>query len=245
MTRPRQEPVSCQICQQPKRPSDGLPGELVRNSVADTIRRSHPDWSPHGFICLQDLNRFRAEHVQEMLETEKGELSSMESEVLRSLAEHETLSRNVNVEFDRELSFGERIADRVAEFGGSWRFIISFGVVLGVWIAVNSIALLREPFDPFPYILLNLVLSCLAALQAPVIMMSQNRQEARDRMRAENDYKVNLKAELEVRAISDKLDQLIHHQWEHLLEIQQIQIEMIDDLVGQRRIGGRGTGETG
>ncbi len=239
MTRPRQEPVTCQICQQPKRPSDGLPGELVRNSVADTIRRSHPDWSPHGFICLPDLNRFRAEHVQEMLETEKGELSSMEAEVLRSLAEHETLSRNVNVEFDRELGFGERIADRVAEFGGSWRFIISFGVVLGVWIAVNSIAFLREPFDPYPYILLNLVLSCLAALQAPVIMMSQNRQEAKDRLRGEHDYRVNLKAELEVRHLNAKFDLLLTHQWQRLMEIQQIQMEIMEEVAqkGGRRPG--------
>src|SRR4030095_4903670 len=103
----------------------------------------------------------------QMLETEKGELSSLEGEVLRSLAEHETLSRNVNVEFERELSLGERIADRVAEFGGSWRFIISFGVVLGCWIIINSIALFRVTFDPYPYLLLNLVLSCLAALPAP------------------------------------------------------------------------------
>jgi uncharacterized membrane protein len=232
----RQDPVTCQICKQPKKPTEALPGELVRNSVADTIRRTHPDWSAHGFICLPDLHRYRAEHVQQMLETEKGELSSLEGEVLRSLAEHETLSRNVNVEFDRELSFGERIADRVAEFGGSWRFIISFGVVLVCWITINSIALFRATWDPYPYILLNLLLSCLAALQAPVIMMSQNRQESKDRLRGEHDYRINLKAELEVRHLNAKFDLLLTHQWQRLMEIQQIQMEIMEEVVTK---GGR------
>jgi len=238
---PRAQPASvpCQICKQLKRPNDVLPAELVRNSVAETIRRAHPDFAPSGFICLADLNHFRTVHVQDVLETEKGELSSLEEEVVRSLKEHETLSRNVNLEFERELTLGERLADRVAEFGGSWRFIITFGVVLAVWITVNSIALLREPFDPYPYILLNLVLSCLAALQAPVIMMSQNRQEAKDRLRGEHDYRVNLKAELEVRHLNAKLDLLLTHQWQRLLEIQQIQMELMEELVqrGSRRPG--------
>ncbi len=231
--------VSCQICKQLKKPNDVLPAELVRNSVAETIRRTHPDFTPQGFVCLTDLNHFRTEHVQDVLETEKGELSSLEEEVVRSLKEHEVLSRNVNVEFERELTFGERVADKVAEFGGSWRFIISFGVVLVVWIAVNSVALLREPFDPFPYILLNLVLSCLAALQAPVIMMSQNRQEAKDRLRGEHDYRVNLKAELEIRHLNAKFDLLLTHQWQRLLEIQQIQMEIMEEFVqrGGRRPG--------
>ncbi len=237
MPRHRQESVPCQICKQLRRPNDVLPAELVRNSVAETIRKAHPDWSSQGFICLADLNRFRTEHVQDVLETERGELSGLEEEVVRSLHEHETLSRNINVEFDRELTVGEQVADQVAEFGGSWRFIISFGVVLAVWIVVNSVALLREPFDPYPYILLNLVLSCLAALQAPVIMMSQNRQEARDRLRAEHDYRINLKAELEIRHINAKFDLLLTHQWQRLLEIQQIQMEIMEEVA--RRGPGR------
>jgi uncharacterized membrane protein len=229
--RSQTEPVVCQICKQPKKPNDVLPAELVRNSVADTIRKAHPGFTAQGFICLADLNHFRTEHVQDVLETEKGELSTLEEEVVQSLKEHETLSRNINVEFDRELTFGERVADRVAEFGGSWRFIISFGVVLVAWIGVNSLALLRSPFDPYPYILLNLVLSCLAALQAPVIMMSQNRQEAKDRLRGEHDYRVNLKAELEVRHLNAKFDLLLTHQWQRLLEIQQIQMEIMEEFV--------------
>jgi uncharacterized membrane protein len=237
MRRQRAEAVPCQICKQSKRPSEVLPADLVRDSVAETIRKSHPDWSPLGFICLADLNRFRTQHVADVLETERGELSSLEEGVVRSLHEHETLSRNLNVEFDRELALGERLADRIAEFGGSWRFILSFAAVVAVWIGVNSIALLRGPFDPYPYILLNLVLSCLAALQAPVIMMSQNRQEARDRLRAEHDYRVNLKAELEIRHINAKFDLLLSHQWQRLLEIQQIQMDIMEELAerGRRR----------
>jgi uncharacterized membrane protein len=139
------------------------------------------------------------------------------------------LSANVNVEFDRRLTLGERIADQVAEFGGSWAFILSFAVLLVGWIIFNSGQLLGHPFDPYPYILLNLVLSCVAALQAPVIMMSQNRQEARDRLRAEQEYRVNLKAEIEIRHIIAKLDQLVMHQWQRLLEIQRLQLEMMQD----------------
>ncbi len=145
MTRKQPETVLCQICNEQKKPSEVMPGELVRDSVVQTIRRKYPEWSSPGFICLADLNHFRAEYVQHVLEAEKDELSTLEAEVVRSLKEHELLSRNVNVEFDRELAFGERLADKVAEFGGSWRFIISFAVILGVWIASNAVVLLWRP----------------------------------------------------------------------------------------------------
>jgi uncharacterized membrane protein len=127
----------------------------------------------------------------------------------------------------------------VARFGGSWAFIISFGIFLLLWMAVNSFFLLRKPFDPYPFILLNLILSSIAALQAPIIMMSQNRQEAKDRLRAEHDYQVNLKAELEIRLLSERIDTLISHQWQRLLEIQQIQVELMQEL-NERSKGGSG-----
>ena len=231
MGRTQQATVLCQICKKHKNRSDVLPGDMVRGPVIETIRKKHPDWSSSGFICLDDLNHFRTEHVQEALVEEKGELSSLEEEVVKSLKEHELLSKNINVEFDRELTFGQRVADKVAEFGGSWRFIISFAVVIAVWIVINSVALILKPFDPYPYILLNLVLSCLAAIQAPVIMMSQNRREAKDRLRAEHDYRVNLKAELEIRHLNGKMDLLLTHQWQRLLEIQEIQTELMEELV--------------
>ena len=222
--------VICQICHQLTPRDEAFRGDLLLNSVRDTISRSHPEWSDDGWICATDLHHFRSEYMREVLEEERGKLTAVEQDVVKSLKEYEVLAANINEQFASELTVGERIADRVAEFGGSWRFIICFGAVLIGWITFNTIALLAKPFDPFPYILLNLVLSCLAAVQAPVIMMSQNRQEAKDRLRAEHDYRVNLKAELEVRLLHEKMDLLLTHQWEKLLEIQRIQLDMMEDV---------------
>lgn len=160
-----------------------------------------------------------------------GELSTLELDVMKSMKDQGLLAKNVNVEFDRKLTLGERLADKVAEFGGSWRFIITFFIVMVMWIIMNSVLLLRKPFDPYPFILLNLVLSCLAAIQAPIIMMSQNRQEAKDRLRSEQDYRVNLKAELEIRYLHEKIDHLLAQQWQRLVEIQQIQMDLMEELV--------------
>ena len=215
--------------------AEAMPAELVRPQVADVIRRDHPDWSPAGFVCDADLNHYRTAYVQSVLEEEKGELSFLEADVVRSLKEQELLSANVNTEYDRDVSLGSRLADRIAVFGGSWTFLICFAGILSVWICINSLVLLWRPFDPYPFILLNLILSCLAAVQAPVIMMSQNRQEAKDRIRAEHDYRVNLKAELEIRQLHAKMDMLLTHQWRRLLEIQQIQMELMEDLAVWRR----------
>ncbi len=228
---PHRRTTLCRICQKPRPATDVIDRELIHRTVMELIKKSYPDWSPQDVVCLSCLNRFRGEYVEDVLQAEKGELSALEGEVIKSLRDQEILSQNLNVEFDRQLTFGQRLADQVAEFGGSWSFILCFGAVLLVWIAVNSIAVLRQPFDPYPYILLNLVLSCLAAMQAPIIMMSQNRQEAKDRMRAEHDYQVNLKAELEIRHLTWKMDQLLNHQWQRLLEIQKIQTELMEELL--------------
>ncbi|MDI1356797.1 MAG: DUF1003 domain-containing protein [Methylobacter sp.] len=165
-----------------------------------------------------------------MLETENGELTSLEKEVLDSLSEHELLSKNIEMEFEQVWTFGERLADRIASFGGSWKFLIIFFVFLSAWIAVNTLAFLDKPADPYPFILLNLVLSCIAAIQAPIIMMSQNRQEAKDRIRSQHDYQVNLKAELEIRHLHEKIDHLLSHQWERLVQIQEIQLELLTEI---------------
>ena len=235
MEKDGEKTVSCQVCKQRKTMDEVLYGELVRPSVVETIRKRYPDWSDSGYICLDDLNQFRAEYVEDVLEEDKGELSVLESEVVRSMAEHELLSRDINTYFDEQLTFGQRMADRVAEFGGSWNFLLCFAAVLFLWIGVNCMAFLWRPFDPYPFILLNLVLSCLAAVQAPIIMMSQNRQEAKDRLRGEEDYRVNLKAELEIHHLNEKLDHLIVHQWERLVKIQQIQMELIKELVPKNK----------
>jgi uncharacterized membrane protein len=221
--------IVCNICGKTKARSMMMPAALVRNAVAEQIKISYPDWKPEGYVCLGDLNGFRMKYIQNLLESEKGELTNLDREVLESLQRHETLS-NVDAEFEEDLTLGQKMADGLASFGGSWTFLIIFGIILLIWIALNSILLLKKPFDPYPFILLNLVLSCLAAIQAPVIMMSQNRQEAKDRLRSQQDYQVNLKAELEIRHLHEKIDHLLSNQWERLVEIQQIQIDLLSEL---------------
>lgn len=231
--------TACPICGQARKPSQLLPAEVVRGGMVDLIRRDHPEWgSPGDSICLHDLNRYRSRYVEELIAEEGRELTSIEQDVVEKLREEELVAADTNLEFDQRLTFGDRLSDRVARFGGSWAFILSFGAFLFVWMLINSIALFRRPFDPFPFILLNLILSSIAALQAPVIMMSQNRQEAKDRLRAEHDYRVNLKAELEIRLLSERIDALVNHQWQRLLEIQRIQLELMEGLDTRGRYPG-------
>lgn len=212
-----------------------ISGELIRAPVAELIQKRRPDWTAEKMLCPDCLNLFRSEYVEDILEDERGELSRLDVEVLESLKEQETVTENLNLAFEKDLTWGQRIADRVAAFGGSWTFIIIFFIILVLWMGVNSLFLFSRPFDPYPYILLNLVLSCLAAIQAPIIMMSQNRQEARDRLRSEQDYQVNLKAELEIRSLHEKVDLLLKHQWKKLLEVQQIQLDLMKELAVGRR----------
>jgi uncharacterized membrane protein len=190
---------------------------------------------PAAVHCFPDLGAFRRDYVKHTLECEIGELTTLDHEVIESLREHEVLSENIEKQFERKLTFGEHLSDKIAEFGGSWKFILAFGGVLAVWIIINGILLATRAFDPYPFILLNLILSCLAALQAPIIMMSQNWAEARDRLRAENDYKVNLKAELEIRHLHEKIDHLLRRQYNRLFEIQQIQIELLEEISQRKR----------
>jgi hypothetical protein len=171
-----EETVACQVCKKQKKLSEVLSAELVREPIINRIIKEYPDWLTSGYICLSDLNRFRAEYVQAVIEKDKGELSALEEQVVKSLQEQELLSKNINIEYDKQLTLGERLADKIADFGGSWRFISIFVSVLFLWIALNSILIIQKPFDPYPFIFLNLILSCLAAIQAPIIMMSQNRQ---------------------------------------------------------------------
>jgi uncharacterized membrane protein len=230
MPRKQQETVMCQVCKELKKISEVLSAEMIREPIAERIKATHPDWSSQSFICIPDLNRFRAEYVQNVIKEDRGELSALEEQVVRSLAEQELLSKNINIEYDRQRTLGERWADELANFGGSWRFIGIFCGVLFLWVVTNSALIIWKPFDPYPFIFLNLVLSCLAAIQAPVILMSQNREEARDRLQAEHDYRVNLKAELEIRHLHEKMDHLLMNQWQRLMEIQQIQMELMEEL---------------
>lgn len=226
--------IFCQICSERKTPGEVVPADSVRSSVIDLIRKDHPEWSDQGYICITDLNHYRAKYVEELLEKEKGEVSTLEEKVISAMEDRSVLSEDTTAVFDRQLTIGERVADRIADFAGSWTFIILFFVILVTWIAINSLILLFRPFDPFPFILLNLVLSCIAAIQAPIIIMSQNRQEARDRLQARHDYQVNLKAELEIQNLHEKIDHLLINQGQRLLEIQKIQVELMEELARQK-----------
>src|SRR6185312_8002347 len=228
-------PLVCQICKKTKSPHGGMVAELIRPSLLEFISKEKPSLDSKGFICLEDLGEFRKDYVKEVLQEEIGELSALDKEVIESLEQHEILSSDIEKQFEKKLTFGERLSDRIAEFGGSWKFLITFGAVIVVWIGANVVLLVTKAFDPYPFILLNLILSCLAAVQAPVIMMSQNRAEARDRLRAENDYKINLKAELEIRHLHEKIDHLLRKQYNRLFEIQQIQIELLEEISQRRR----------
>ncbi len=208
---------------------------MIRPAIAQAMLADHPGLTANSAVCRKHLISYRTRYIEDMLVRERGEVSDLERQVVESLAREETVSRNVATAYDDKRTLGERAADVVAEFGGSWNFIGAFAVVMAIWMGFNVWAATRAVFDPFPFILLNLVLSCLAAIQAPIIMMSQKRQETKDRLRSENDYRVNLKAELEIRHLHDKLDHLINQQWERLAEIQQIQLEIMQDMAAPRR----------
>ena len=234
MTVKREQERTCGVCGKTFSPRQVFSGALVREEIAAMIRQDKPGWTTEQNICREDLARYRAKYVHALLESEKGELTSLELEVLQSIKEHELLAQNVDAQFEQEWTRGERLADRIATFGGSWAFLIIFGIFIFLWIAMNSMVLFWRPVDPYPFILLNLLLSCLAAMQAPVIMMSQNRQEAKDRLRSQHDYQVNLKAELEIRQLHEKLDHLLSHQWERLVQIQEVQLDLLTEL-GRRK----------
>lgn len=227
--------LACPLCQQSKTGSQLVSGELIRDGITRVIHRHHPEWTAEAMICRDCLKNYRGTYVEETLKQEKGELSAIERQVVKSLKEQELVAQNINSTFERQLTLGERTADQVASFGGSWKFIFTFGCILVVWIFINGVLFAGKAFDPFPFILLNLILSCLAAIQAPFIMMSQNRQEAKDRLRSEYDYRVNLKAELEIRHLNEKIDHLLQKQWQRLLEIQQIQLDLMEEQAGRKR----------
>lgn len=227
--------VTCAISGKKVRTDSTVALNHIRPTLAARILSDFPDLEPTSRITNVMLSRYRMRQVQDMLREDRGDLSALEQEVATSVAEHVTLSSNLEEEISDKRTLGERLADQIASFGGSWTFIIIFFCFLGAWMAVNIFVVFGREFDPYPFILLNLCLSCLAAIQAPIIMMSQNRQEAKDRLRSEHDYQINLKAELEIRLVHEKLDHLITKQWERLSEVQQIQTELLHDLTTRKR----------
>ncbi len=213
--------------------AEKVSAKTIRQSILNLIQKDYPQFSNDSYLSRSELNQYREKAISDYLVKEMGELSELEMTVLASLKENTTLTDKIDSDDQQILTTGQVIADKVASFGGSWKFIISFGVFILIWIAGNIFWLFSKQFDPYPFILLNLILSCLAALQAPVIMMSQNRQEEKDRERSKKDYMINLKSELEIRALHEKVDHFIMDQQQELLELQNTQIELMNDILKQ------------
>jgi uncharacterized membrane protein len=206
----------------------------LKGTLAEFIQEKHPGVSSDSCLSLTELNQLRHQFIANVLEKETKDISALEKLVLEKINDNETITDKLDQEErSQSTTMGQKVADHVATFGGSWKFIILFGVFIVIWISVNIFWLFGKAFDPYPFILLNLILSCIAALQAPVIMMSQNRQEEKDRERARKDYMINLKSELEIRLLHEKMDHLIIHQQSKLLEIQEVQVEMLNDVINK------------
>lgn len=206
-----------------------VPIEAVRAELGDELDKQYPGWRDKGdYICREDMRQARRAHIEELMHQNRTELTRLDDAVADAILKGTPLVPETAASLIDRPSFGDRLADHIAAFGGSWVFILGFCGMLLVWIAFND-AFGIKAFDPYPFILLNLVLSCIAALQAPLIMMSQRRQEEKDRERAQNDYVINLKAELEIRMLHEKLDHLLIHQWEHLSELQEMLMEDEED----------------
>jgi len=224
------EIFTCCVCKKTFPEDSVISGYGIQTEIEELIKKENPEWNDKCYICKDDFNRLRRKYILNLVTEERGNIEKLEREVINSIHESDLLSANPNLAYQEITSPGDKIADIVAKFGGSWKFIMIFFGILVIWILINTYVLIFNVFDPYPFILLNLVLSCMAAMQAPIIMMSQNRQEAKDRIRSENDYKVNLKAEIEIRMLHEKIDHLLLEQWSRLMKIQEIQLDMLEDL---------------
>ena len=223
--------ASSYISKKEIRKGEGVKGKDIRDGIFNLITSEYPGFDREDSITIDELNRFRRQYLTALISSEWGELADIDRDVMEAIKNNSILSENIQDELEDKLTLGQRLADRIAVFGGSWTFIIVFFSFILMWMMVNIWFLATKPFDPFPFILLNLILSCLAAIQAPIIMMSQNRQEQKDRIRSEHDYKINLKAELEIKLLSEKIDHLLVHQNKKLLEIQELQTDYLEDLM--------------
>ena len=203
---------------------------LLRESIFNLIKKDYPSFNRTCCITKKEVTKYRNMHLENLIKKQHNRLDSLNKNVIDSILNKQIISDNIEDDLEEELSFGQKIADKVAKFGGSWTFIITFGIFLFLWMALNVWVLAKHPFDPYPFILLNLFLSTLAAIQAPIIMMSQNRQEEKDRRRGENDYKINLKAELEIKLLHDKIDHIITYQNEKLIETSELNSDYLEEI---------------
>ncbi len=233
--KPAEERSPCSVCGTSHRTRTLFKVANLRAGLAGFLARDRPEgWGDSARICRPCQARARHDLLVEQLEHERGELSEVEREIAGKAARHLTLAEDIEREFAANTTRGQRLADRVSQIGGSWPFVIWFFVVLVVWIVINGVLFANKAFDPYPFILLNLLLSCLAAVQAPIIMMAQNRMSQRDRRQADQDFRVNLKAEIEVATLHEKVDHLLHAQWNRMVELQQLQLDLLQELARRR-----------
>lgn len=230
------ENVTCFISKKSIPENHAIKGSIIRDTVFTYILDSYPDFTKEDYISKTEFEKIRRSYLLHLIAVETNDISLVQQQVISAITGNKILSENIEPIIEGQLTFGQRAADKIAEFGGSWKFIITFFSVLVTWIIINVWFLSRSPFDPYPFILLNLILSCLAAIQAPIIMMSQNRVEQKDRLRSENDFKVNLKAELEIKLLHEKIDHLTFTQTKNLLELQQMQIDYLDDIFEELKL---------
>jgi uncharacterized membrane protein len=212
--------------------SEKISAKTIRHSILNLIQKDNPQFSHASYLSLNELNEYRAKYISESLVKDIGELTDSEKIVIDSLTGNATLTNKIDGDDQQLLTIGQKISDKVASIGGSWKFIILFGVFIFIWLSINVIWFANKGFDPYPFILLNLILSCVAAIQAPVIMMSQNRQEEKDRIRGKKDYMINLKSELEIRTLHEKVDHFIFDQQE-LIELQKDHVAVMNDILNQ------------
>ena len=210
--------------------TERISGNVIRDELLKIVQDQKPDFGPGDHLSVSELDACKLKYISDHLMKEVGDLGDMEQTVLDSIGKRSSITARLDDD-EPQSTVGQRIADKVAAFGGSWKFIVIFSAIIILWILGNALLLHNKSFDPYPFILLNLILSCLAALQAPVIMMSQNRQEEKDRQRAKNDYMINLKSELEIRMLHEKLDHLIIRQQEDIIEIQKTQLEQMNSMI--------------
>ncbi|HCC94628.1 MAG TPA: hypothetical protein DEQ26_09930 [Flavobacteriaceae bacterium] len=225
--------MKCFVTQKPINRYEAVKGKEIQQEIFKLIEQDYPEITEEDYVSIKVLNKYRRQFFANLISQEKGEMEKLDQDVVEAIRDNSILSENIKENTSKPLTTGDRIADKVASFGGSWTFIISFFIFLLAWMFLNFWMLHNKGFDPYPFILLNLILSCLAAIQAPIIMMSQNRQEDKDRDRAEHDYKINLKAELEIKLLSEKIDHLLVHQNKKLLEIQEMQIQYLENIENQ------------
>jgi uncharacterized membrane protein len=219
---------------------EAIMGKDIREGIFDLIQSQHAGFNHDSCISVDELNQYRRLYLTSLIAREKGEIALIDDDVLTAIKNNSILTEDLQNKINEQRpTFGQRMADMIAVFGGSWMFVIAFFSFILLWILINVWQWSVKPYDPFPFILLNLILSCLAAVQAPIIMMSQNRQEQKDRKNVDNDHKINLKAELEIKLLSEKIDHLLVQQNKKLLEIQEVQTDYLEDLVKALNIQGK------